>query len=240
MNASFQLITGAKRKLKHGEPPSKEAQEFVVRLAEQKPRPINKFIQEAFQTKYKRSISVRTIARYCEEAGLPTSNRRASKLQSKESPEAKPQTISPQLVGQIKKLVNKVRWLTAIPTPEITLHPDNFDLKAANAAIQQGNTELYLAFARTLSAPWWHPHKSTRIRVYLSHEEEAVLDRFLDITSSQTLKSLINEWESAVESYRKVKEMNAQAGDIKQAYLCAMRAKSELDTGLAKAVVALY
>ena len=241
MNASFQLIAGAKRKLKHGEPPSKEAQEFVVRLAEQKPRPINKFIQEAFQTKYKRSISVRTIARYCEEAGLPTSSRSSNPKSKELPPEVKPQPVSQQLIDQMKKLVKKIGRLTAVPIPEKRFHPDRDEWNAADAAMRQGNNKPYLSLLGTLTTPWWWcPRRSTRIRGHLDHEEAALLDRFLELPPCQSLRGLIEEWESTAETYRKLKELNAEAGDIKQAYLWAIEAKDKLDAELAKAVVALY
>ncbi|MGD0855963.1 MAG: hypothetical protein ABSA18_09185 [Dehalococcoidia bacterium] len=175
-------------------------------------------------------------------AGLPTSSPSSSNLKLPALPPAeKSQPVSQQLINDIKKLVTDIKKLTEVPIPETRFYPDNAELKAADTAAKQGDNMPFLSVIGRLQTPkWWYPRQSTRIRAYLDHESVAVLDRFLELTSDQTLRSLIEEWESAAETYRKRKESNVESGDIRQAYLEAIKAKNKLDAALAKAHVALY
>ncbi len=63
--------------MKAGEHPPIGVKELVLKLAGNKPRPTNKEIREAVKRKFGETIelSYRTIGRYCEGAGLPTSSR---------------------------------------------------------------------------------------------------------------------------------------------------------------------
>ena len=58
-----------------GKPPSREAHELVLKLATLTPRPTNRAIMSAVRDTMGEAVSERSIARYCEAAGLPTSNR---------------------------------------------------------------------------------------------------------------------------------------------------------------------
>lgn len=61
--------------MKPGERPPRELKEFVLRLAGSRPRPTNREICQAVERRFGLTLDDRTIGRYCQAAGVPTSSR---------------------------------------------------------------------------------------------------------------------------------------------------------------------
>ena len=59
--------------MKKGEIPPKGVKQLVIKLAGRNPRPTNRDIQLAVIYKFGAKLDPRTIVRYCQEVGLPTS-----------------------------------------------------------------------------------------------------------------------------------------------------------------------
>lgn len=221
--------------LKQGKPPPKGVRELVLKMAGRNPRPTNREIIDEVKRKFGEAISIdgRTISRYCKDVGLPTSSRKPKAI--KKAP------ASPQLITEIKKLVEEIKRITIVPPPETPSLPTDAESKSAVAAIMQGNSMPFVSIVQACTTPmWWHARISIKVVDYLDAEKLAVFNRFLELTNSKDLNNIIAEWESAAEKYRKIKKLNSNNLKIKEAYLEAKAVKDRLDSELSKAVVALY
>ncbi len=148
--------------------------------------------------------------------------------------------IPRELFAQIQKLAKRLEQLTRVPEPRrVFLRDDMKFLPEDDEEIMKGDTSQLLSSFLAMRTPWWTPTGPVDIRRYLKFEEEALLNRFTGLPSSQKFKAALANWEEKANTYIQLKRSNADAGEIQSAYLEAHDAEIALHSGLWAAVETL-
>lgn len=141
---------------------------------------------------------------------------------------------------QIQKLAKKLEQLTRVPEPRRAFPRDDMEfLPEDKEEIMKGDTSPLLSSFIAMITPWWTPTGPVDIRLYLTFEEEALLNHFTGLPSNQKLKAALVNWEEKVNTYIQLKRSNADAEEIRSAYLEAHDAEIAFHSGLWAAVETL-
>ena len=150
------------------------------------------------------------------------------------------QVVPRELFFEIRKLAKRLEQLTHIPEPHRAFLRDDVQFVPKNIEeIMKADTSQVLSTYIVMGTPWWTATGPVEIRRHLRFEEEALLNHFIGLPTSQECRADLANWEERANTYIQLKRSNADAEVIQSAYLEARKAEIAFHSELWAAVEAL-
>jgi len=161
-------------------------------------------------------------------------------IQSNEekSGRTKMSVLTPVMIDEIKKLAEKIDWLTKIPDPRLPLITRRTDIEVTGKMFE-GNQTAYFKVALTMNRPWWSDDPSVNVYLPLTAREEALYNKFVGLPTSKIFKQAINEWFDSMNQYLGLVRSGSDDKGIKRAYEEAINVKNRAISELWGAIYAI-
>ena len=148
------------------------------------------------------------------------------------------QVVPGGLFSEIRKLAQRLEQLTYVPEPRRAFLPDSHQAETniVDAVIKGRSESFYSTMILGMRTPWWCATGPVEVRRHLTWEQQALLDRFIGLPSSQRFKAALATWEKKVNTYIQLKRFNTNAEEIQAAYFEAHAAMIAVNSELWAAI----
>lgn len=140
------------------------------------------------------------------------------------------EAVPRELFAEIRELAEVIEGWMRIPKPDTplqTLDPEKsraIERKIGEAALSGDSHPLIEGLLTAFQPSWWTSNGPPNVILRLTAKQEALLDRFLRLSTSGVFKKAKEQWSEAAENYLMLVRSKRNVKDTREAYQRARQA----------------